>query len=212
MSFSKEFRYRNLGGEKSQLHPTQPVNLVVVGVIAAALMICCGCLGVFVGLRLNGKPLNNPLASFNPGASAPKATATPSMKGEVQPKTKGLNENGLELTVTSFQRPLTVQGIKIAADQEFVLATVLVHNTKTTGQPIALSPADFKLRGDGGLTYDANPKTVTIQGLLAAQDQVAPGKDLERELIFQVAKDDTTLKMYWTVGKTTRVFVLEPGK
>ncbi len=186
--------------------------MLIVG-IAAFLMICCSCAGLVIGLQVRGVNLAKALPGSNPVASSPKATPTANMKAEVPLKTKGLQENGLELTVSGFQRPLQVQNLtKIAADQQFVLVSVTVHNTKSSGQPIALNPADFEIKGDGGLAYDANPKTVTIDSLLGAQDTVAPGKDIDRELIFQIAKDDSGLKLYWTVGKTTRVFTLEPDK
>lgn len=210
MAFSKEFRYRNLGARKSEYGHEAPPNYLVIGIVAAVIILFCGCLGVLVGLKLNGAPIPNPLVSS--GSSTAKATATPNTnpKAVVPLKTKGLNENGLELTVTSFQRPLQVQGpTRIDLNQQFVLATVAIRNTKTTGQPIKLDPANFKIKGDGGLTYDANPKAITIDNLMTAQDQIAPGKDLERELIFQVAKDDSGLQLYWTVGQTTRIFQLE---
>lgn len=213
MAFSKQFRYRNLGGQRSEYRRRQPENLRAVAIVGVVLLACFGCLGIGVGFVTNVKLLNRPLPSFNPLASTPKATATPNLKGEVALNSKGLNENGLELTVTSFQRPLQVQGLaKIPADQQFVLVSVTIRNTKTTGQPIKVDPANFKLKGDGGLTYDANPKTVTIDQLMTAADQVMPGKELQSELIFQTARDDSGLKLYWTVGKTTRVFVLEPVK
>ncbi len=206
MYFSKESRYRNfVTGEPSYYEPRRR-NLFPVVIVGAVLVVCCACAGVVIGLALNGRPLSMP----NPVAEAPKATSTPDLKSVIPIKGKGLNENGLELGISSFQRPLQVQGLKqIAADQQFVLVSVLIHNTKTSGAPLPLNPADFKIKGEGGLTYEANPKTVTIENLMTAQDAVAPGKDMERELIFQIAKDDTGLKLYWTVGKTTRVFFLE---
>ncbi len=213
MYFSKESRYRNLGRPQTlRRRADTPPVLLIVGV-GAVLMVCCACAGLFIGLQVRGVNLTKAVAVPNPLASTPKATPTPNLKAEVPLKTGGLQENGLELTVSSFQRPLQVQNLtKLAADQQFVLVSVMVHNGKSTGQPIQLSPADFKLKGDGGLSYEANPKIVTIDNLMTAQDAVAPGKDTERELIFQIAKDDTGLKLYWTVGKTTRVFVLEPEK
>lgn len=213
MYFSKESRYRNLGRPQTlRRRADSPPGWLILG-IAAVLMVCCSCAGLFIGLQVRGVNLTKAVAVQNPLASTPQATSTPNLKAEVPLKTKGLQENGLELTVSSFQRPLQVQGLtKLEADQQFVLVSVFVHNGKTSGQPIKLSPADFKLKGDGGLTYEANPKTVTIDNLMTVQDALAPGKDLEKELIFQIAKDDTGLKLYWTVGKTTRVFMVEPEK
>ncbi len=211
MYFSRESRYRNLvnGEPVHAYYEPRRRNFFPIIIIGAVLVVCCACAGVVIGLMLSGRPISLP----NPAsAAAPKtkATATPDLKSVVPLKGKGVNENGLELGVSTFQRPLQVQGLtKVPADQQFVLVSVLIHNTKTSGAPIPLNPADFKITGDGGLTYEANPKTVTIENLMTAQDAVAPGKDLERELIFQIAKDDTSLKLYWTVGKTTRVFLLE---
>ena len=211
--FSKESRYRNLSGSQNYRRGRNVPPGWLILVATTALLVCCVCVGLVIGFQARGAPLPKSLSLPNPLASTPKATSTPDLKAEVPLKGKGLNENGLELTVTSFQRPLQVQGLtKLPADQQFVLVSVSVRNTKTTGQPIATAPANFKLQGDGGLRYEANPKTVTIENLMAAQDTVAAGKNLERELIFQIAKDDTGLELYWTVGKTTRVFILEPDK
>ncbi len=211
MAFSKEFRYRNLGARRAEFGRDAPPNYLIIGVVAALIILFCGCLGVFIGLKLNGAPVPNPLAAFS-STPSPKSTSTPNAnpKSIVSLKSKGLNENGLELTVASFQRPLQVQGLsKIDPNQQFILVTVQIHNTKTTGQPVAVDPANFKVKGDGGLTYDANPKAITIENLMTAQDVVAPAKDLERELIFAIPKDDSGLQLFWTVGQTTRIFQLE---
>jgi hypothetical protein len=172
---------------------------------------CCLCMGIVIGLKsgdfspIKGIPITNPLAS------APRATPTPNLKADLPLRVPGLNENGVELTVTAFQRPLTVQGAtNLPPDMQFVLVSILARNTKTTGQPIAIVPTDFAVKGDGGQPYEANPKTVRIDNLLTAQDTIAASKSIERELIFPIAKDDSGLKLYWSVGKTTRVFVLEP--
>lgn len=202
MSFSREFRYRNLVGQPEEEQP-KPTYLILAGV-AVLLIICCGCLGVVIGFTASGRSISNPLAG------RPKATATLDPKAPVPLKSKAAGEGGLEVTVTSFQRPLQVQGLtKLAADQEFVLVSVSVRNTKTTGAAVKISPADFKLKGDGGLAYDANPKSVVIDDLMMPSDTVGPGKTLQRELIYQVAKDDSGLKLTWTSGKTSRVFALE---
>lgn len=205
MYFSKESRYRNVVSGPEEANPRRK-GLVVIGAVTLVLVICFGCLGVVVGFVLNGRTVRPP----SPVAAAPKATATVDMKAQVPLKAKGLGENGLEVTVTTFQRPLQVQGLtKLTADQQFVLVSVQVRNTKTTGAATNISPANFQIKGDGGLAYEANPKTVTIENLLSEQDVIAPGKTLERELIFQIAKDDSGLKLYWTAGKTTRTFLLE---
>ncbi|MBI4790433.1 MAG: DUF4352 domain-containing protein [Chloroflexi bacterium] len=210
---SKESRYRNLSGSQMYRRGSRVPPGWLILVVTSVLLVCCACVGLVVGFQLRGGSLPKSLSLPNPLASTPQATATPNLKAEVPLKGKGLNENGLELTVTSFQRPLQVQGMtKVPADQEFVLISVSLQNNKTSGQPIATSPVNFRVIGDGGLSYDANPPTVTIENMLTARDTVGPGKTLERELIFQVAKDDSGLKLYWTVGKTTRIFVLEPDR
>ncbi len=206
MYFSKESRYRNVVSGPEESNP-RPKGLIVVGAVAVVLVICFGCLGIIVGFMLNGRTIQPP----SPVAAAPKATATVDMKAQVPFKAKGLGENGLEVTVTAFQRPLQVQGLtKLAPDQQFVLVSVQVRNTKTTGAATNISATNFQIKGDGGLAYEANPKTVTIDNLMSEQDVIAPGKTLERELIYQIAKDDSGLKLYWTAGKTTRTFLLEP--
>lgn len=178
--------------------------LVLGGLV---LMVCFGCLGVVVGLKLTPQPLSNPLASV------PKATPTPDPKVPVSPKTPVVGEGGLQVRVTTFQRPLQVQGlVNPDPTDQFVLISLVIHNNNTSGAAAKIVPTDFQVKGDGGLTYQANPKIVTIDNLLTAQDQVAPGKDLERELIFQIAKDDSGLLLYWTSGKTIRAFTLEPQK
>jgi hypothetical protein len=203
--FSKESRYRNVVSAPEEPNPRRK-GLVVLGAVALVLVICFGCLGIIVGFMLNGRIVQPP----GPVAAAPKATATVDMKAQVPLKAKGLGENGLEVTITAFQRPLQVQGLtKLAENQQFVLVSVQVRNTKTTGAAINISPANFQMKGDGGLPYEANPKTVTIENLMLEQDVIAPGKTLERELIYQIAKDDSGLKLYWTAGKTTRTFLLE---
>lgn len=213
VSFSKEFRYRNLGGQSPQGRP-EPVNLLIIALVTSISIVCFAALGVIIGLALSGKPLSNPFAS---GKVAPTVTRTssakaaPSPKAEVPLNTPGVNENGLQLTVISFVHPLQVQGpASVPPNEEFALVTVTVQNTQTSGQALTVKPSDFKVKGDGARVYDANPRNLMIDKLLTGQDQLAPGKKVEREMIFQIAKDDSGLKLYWTVGKTTRIFVLQP--
>lgn len=238
MYFSKESRYRNMGTYRNDYRRSQ-TNCLATGVIAVVLLMCCSCVGVLVGLTVTDKatPLSSlnpfrsnpaspvtratpapttasssssPFSLPNPFASTPKATATPDPQAPVPLKVKALGESGLEVTVTAFVRPLQVQGLtNVEPDQQFILVSLLIHNPKTNGTPIKIVPTEFQVKGDGGLAYQANPKIVTIDNLLTAQDQVAAGKDLDKELIFQIAKDDSGLQLYWTSGKTIRVFSLE---
>jgi len=118
-------------------------------------------------------------------------------------------DNGLELTVINVQRPLKVQGgVTLPADQQFILVTVQITNTKPSGAAIPVSPTNFQVKGDGGLAYEANPKTVTIPNLLT-EVSIAPRKKIEAELIYQIAVDDSGLRLLWKVGTQTRTFILE---
>jgi hypothetical protein len=118
-------------------------------------------------------------------------------------------DNGLELIVMNVQRPLKVQGgVTLPADQQFILVTVQITNTKKTGAAIPVTPTSFQVKGDGGLAYEANPKVVTIPNLLS-ETAIAPGKKIEAELIYQIAVDDSGLRLIWKVGTQTRTFILE---
>ncbi len=123
-----------------------------------------------------------------------------------------VGDNGLEVTVLNLQRPLRVEGSKATApDLQFVLVTLRVRNTKSTGAPIPLNATDFTLLGDGGLVYQPNPKNVTIQNLLT-QAAVPPGREISAELIFQIAVNDTGLRMTWASGGSNRIFIVEESK
>lgn len=201
VSYSSDFRYRNLVTRPER---RAPPGLYIVGGLGV-LLLCCVCgLVIGLGLQLRGASLLKPLTSAFAGA-----TPTPDPKMPVPLRSRVLGENGLELTVIGFQRPLTVQGLNVPPNQQFILVSVRLRNTRTSGTPIKFAPADFKVKGDGGLTYEANPKIVTIENLMLPEDALGPGKELERELIYQIAADDSGLKLYWTVGKTTRVVLLE---
>jgi len=115
----------------------------------------------------------------------------------------------LELAVLGMQRPLkTDVPVKLAPNEQFILVSVQITNTRRTGQPVTVNGSDFKLKGFGGQTYEANPKTVTIPQLVTKLD-IPPGRSLNGELIFQIATDDGELRLFWTSGKTTREFILE---
>ena len=123
-----------------------------------------------------------------------------------------IGDSGLEVTVLNLQRPLRVEGLKTTTpDQQFILVTVRVRNTKSTGAPIPLNAASFSLKGDGGLAYQPNPKNITIQNMLT-QAAVPPGKEITAELIFQIAVDDTNLRMTWDSGGSDRIFIIEESK
>jgi hypothetical protein len=101
--------------------------------------------------------------------------------------------------------------VKLGPNEQFILVTVQITNTRRTGTPVQINGSDFKLRGAGGLAYDPNPKSVTIPQIINKVD-LPPTRMVEGELIFQIATDDTDLRLYWTNGKTTRVFMLERQK
>jgi hypothetical protein len=216
VSFSKEARYRNLTdtGEEPRGGRRVPPGPVLLGV-AAVLVICCCCLGLVIGLQASNRTqaLADKLGSSLPALPAfgggPTVTPTPDKNAIVLPRKPGLADNGLELTVIGFQRPLKVQGtVPLPPDQQFVLATVRIRNTKKTGTPLKVTTADFIVKGDGGLTYNPNPKTVTIQNMLSELN-IAPNATQEGELIFQIAADDSGLKLQWTAGTQKRIFQLE---
>ncbi|MCL4488391.1 MAG: DUF4352 domain-containing protein [Chloroflexi bacterium] len=205
MSFSRESRNRNFvapspyaGGER-RVKP----GYILIAVAVLLILLCCCCLFAIV--------LLGPVGGLSKLQSlgGPTVTPTVNVNAPVPLNTKALAANGLELTVTEFQLPLQVKGtVELPSDQEFALVSIHLRNTKRTGTPIKVSADDFKVKGDGGLTYDANPSTVTIPQQLTESD-LAAGAGLDGELIFQVASNDSGLKLYWTVGESTRVFQLQ---
>ncbi len=202
MYSSRDFRYRRFQVEERR--GIKPGYFILAGL--GLVFVCCFC-GVLFFLFRDRMPTSLPSL---PSISLPaQATPTSDRRTPVAIRTRAAGDNGLELTVLNFQRPLKVEGLtKLPPDQQFILVSVRVRNTKSTGAPIQVNPSDFTVNGDGGLTYTANPKNVTIDRLLA-QTAIAPGKDLTGELIFQIAVDDSSLKLHWKAGSTTRVFLLE---
>ena len=210
MSFSKHSRYRNIlstGDYPGTPRSVPPV--VLVGCLALLLVVCCGSAGFLGGLVWGGGGVDNLTKSSSLPFGQPSATPTLDKNAPVPLKRPGAMDNGLELTVSNVQRPLKVQGgVTLPADQQFILVTVQIANTKKTGTALKATAADFKAKGDGGLSYDPNPKTVTIPNLLN-EVNVSPGKSVEAELIFQIAADDSGLQLLWKVGTQTRTFLLE---
>ncbi|MBM3127893.1 MAG: DUF4352 domain-containing protein [Chloroflexi bacterium] len=209
MSFSKESQYRNIfaGGDFASERRGVP-PLLLIGCAALVLIVCCSCAGLITGLQFSGG-LEKMTKSVSLPFGQPAATPTLDKNAPVPLKKPGLMDNGLELTVINMQRPLKVEGgVKLPADQQYILITVQIVNTKKTGAALKATAAEFKVKGDGGLTYDANPKAVTIPGLLN-EVSVAPDKTQEAELIYQIATDDSGLRLLWKVGTQTRTFILE---
>jgi Domain of unknown function (DUF4352) len=208
VSFSRESRYRNIAAPSPYYQPRTsrriPPGYLVIGAIAVILILCCCCAGLAWTISPWG-----PGSSMVSSLMGPSPTPTIDKNAPVPLKTKALMDNGLELTVTGVERPLKVEGnINLPSDQQFILVSVRIRNTKKTGSPIRVTADGFKVKGDGGLTYDANPKTVTIPQELTQVD-IAPGASLDAELIFQIAYNDSGLKMSWKTGGETRVFSLE---
>jgi hypothetical protein len=215
VSLSRESRYRNIAstGEIRRSPRSVPIGLIAVGG-ALILAMCCGCLGLFLGLQV-GPGISTTADAFTtrlPVIGGPTVTPTLDRTSVVALRRPGRMDNGLEVTVTGFQRPLKVQGnVPLPPDQQFFLVTVKIRNTKTSGAAIKVTAADFSLRGDGGLTYPPNPKTLTIPNLLT-EANLAPGKDIEAELIFQIAADDSGLRLQFKSGTQTRTFIAEETK
>lgn len=210
MSFSKESRYRNVTAPTSYYEPRGgrriPPGYLIAGAIALIVVLCCCCAGLLAFYKFG------PGESMVSSLTGPSPTPTVDKNAPVPLKTKATADNGLELTVLSVQRPLKVEGtVKLPSDQQFILVSVRIRNTKKTGTPISVSAADFKVKGDGGLLYDANPKTVTTPDLLTQKD-LAPNASVDGDLIFQIANNDSGLKMSWKAGSQTRVLLLEEQK
>ena len=209
MSFSRESRYRNIATPPSYAQPRGgrriPPGYLIAGGIGLIVLLCCCCIALIAGVKISGVDVTKPLASL----TGPSPTPTVDKNAPVPLKTKATADNGLELTVTGVERPLKVEGsVKLPADQQFILVSVRFHNTKKTGAAIKVTSADFKVKGDGGLTYTANPTVVTIPNLLTQLDLAANATN-DAELIFQIASNDSGLQMSWKVGAATRVFSLE---
>lgn len=209
MSFSRESQYRNIfasGDFASERRGVPPILLIGCGLLL--LIVCCSCAGLLTGLQLGGG-LGNLTKSASLPFGQPTVTPTLDKNAPVPLRKPGLMDNKLELTVLNMQRPLKVEGgVKLPANEQFILVTVQIANTNKSGAAIKVAAADFKVKGDGGLVYDANPKAVTIPGLLG-ELTLAPGKTVEAELIYQIAVDDSGLRLLWKVGNQTRTFMLE---
>ena len=210
MSFSRESRYRNIvstGDYPSGRGGIPP--MLLIGCLAVFLVVCCGSTGLLTGLVWGGGGLDNVTKGANLPFGQPSATPTLDKNAPVPLRRAVAMDNGLELTVINVQRPLKVQGgVTLPADQQFILVTVQITNTKKTGAAIPVTPANFQVKGDGGLAYDANPKVVTIPNLLN-ETAISPGKKIEAELIYQIATDDSGLRLLWKVGTQPRTFILE---
>lgn len=203
MSYSNEYLYRNM----YQQEPPRSNRRLVVFAAIGCLVVCCACFGLILGIQYaTGQPGTAISSLF----ARPTPTRDPNAPAALRTPTAGTN--GMELTILAFQRPLNVEGTtKLSPNQQYVLTTIRLKNTRTTGAAVKVTPADFVMIGDGGLTYNPNPKAVTIKNILT-EANVEPGKITEAELIFQIAVDDNNLKLIWTSGTLKRTIDLEPSK
>lgn len=215
MYSSKDLRPRRYQSYQPKAERRIKPGWFILGGLVVILIFCCCCaigIAAYVyrdNLKIPSFP--NPVGSLtSPGAT--RTPAAPDPDKPVPMRTRMVGDNGLEATVLNLQRPLRVEGLKAATpDQQFILVTVRVRNTKSTGAAIPLNAASFSLKGDGGLVYQANPKNITIQNMLT-QAAVPPGKEISAELIFQIAVDDTNLRMTWDSGGSNRIFIIEESK
>lgn len=189
--------------------------IIIVVIVAAVLLLCCCCVALAAGAYFytSSSSTGDVTSSFKvPSLFGPTLTPTVDLKSTVFVKTPAASDTGLELTITEVVNPLkTAANVKVPTGQKFIAVTVSIKNTKKTGTPIDVSPADFTVKGFGGLVYTANPKEVVMDSMLKPT-QVAPNGKVTGDLIFQVATDDGDLKLSWKNGKTTRTINLEAQK
>jgi Domain of unknown function (DUF4352) len=195
-------------GREVRVETRRSANRTAVFAVGGIAFLCvCLCVGIGLLATFTG---NNPLLpdgfainlGSSPATSTPRATAkgTPTL---VPYGRSARSDNGLSVTVTSYQRPLPTEGVQVPDGQELVLVTVLINNLRTTGAPLKYSPDDFALVSDDGDRYDVNAGGITTGENLTA-GEVAPGKSKKGDLIFFVYSDVTNLQLAWTSadGKT----------
>ena len=214
MYSSRDLRSRRYQPYQAQEERRIKPGWYILGGLALVFVFCCCCsfLGIAYWQGWFSKLPSLPSLPRLPSTASATRTPTPDPDKPVAMRTRAVGDNGLEVTVLNLQRPLKVEGFKAATpDQQFILVTLRVRNTKSTGAPIPINGADFTLKGDGGLVYQPNPKNITIQNMLT-QAAVPSGKELSAELIFQIAGDDTSLRMTWNSGGSNRIFIVEESK
>ncbi len=182
----------------------------------AGLLVLCACLCIGVGgltyyLRSQGGEISGlTLPSFGSSATAtpsksPKATLVPYQKSVK-------DDSGLRVTVTTYQRPLPAQDVKIPSGQELVLVTVKIDNTRTTGGPLKFEPDDFKLVSPEGDSFSPDAGSITT-GEMLKKGEVAAGKSAKGDIVYYVYSDIKELQLAWTSADgETRLFALGRGK
>lgn len=195
-------------GREVRMEQRRNANRTVLFAVGGIAFLCvCMCLGIFLLTSVTG---NNPVMTIDLGEGMPfsQPTATPraSAKGTATPVPYGKStksENGLRVTVTSFQRPLPTEGVEIPDGQELALVTVKIENTRASGAPIKFSPEDFALVSPEGERYEVNIGGITTDDDLKA-GELAAGKSAKGDMIFFVYSDVPNVLLAWTAsdGKT----------
>jgi hypothetical protein len=193
---------------------------LIGGAIGAVLLLCVCCttssfLVLSCGKGIIGDAPNETWCPSLPGTAqaTPTKSAPVGSKDNPAPYGKALKSSaGVQVTLTAVQRPLPVQDIEVPEEQELVLVSVKIQNTKTTGANADISPENFQLLGADNQTYNANPEGVTTDNLLV-KSSLAPSQEVEGDLVFFVYKDDKDLVLAWDTGKgKTLYFALKKGK
>ncbi len=200
-------------GREVRLEQRRSANRTALFAIGGIALLCVcltlGLCGLWFGLGLG--PLGQDVA-FNLPFTQPTATpraAAASRTPTLVPYGRGSrNDAGLRVTVTAYQRPLPAEDVEIPPDQELVLVSVRIENTRTTGAPLKYSPEEFALVSPEGDHFPAN-----IGGITTGEDlkagELSPGKSQRGDLIFYVYSDVPDLQLAWSSadGKT-RLFRL----
>jgi hypothetical protein len=195
-------------GREVRLETRRSANRTAIFAIGGIAFLCvCLCIGVSLFATATG---NNPLLpeGFNidfAGAPPPPATratgrGTPTL---VAYGRSAQSDNGLRVTVTAYQRPLPTEDVEIPEDQELVLVTVRIENSRTTGAPLKFDPEDFALVSEDGDRFAVNIGGITTGENLVA-GEVGPRQNRKGDLIFFVYSDVPNLQLAWTSadGKT----------
>ncbi|MBI4671856.1 MAG: DUF4352 domain-containing protein [Chloroflexi bacterium] len=200
-------------GREIRMDQRRSANRTALLALGGILVLCvCMCLGVGVLATATG---NNPFITADLGLDSlfASATATPRASARGTPTLVpygkgGKSDNGLRVTVTAYQRPLPTEDVEIPDEQELVLVTVRIENTRTTGAPIKFSPDDFALVSPDGDRFNVNIGGITT-GENLKDGELSPGKTAKGDLIFFVYSDAADLQLAWTSadGKT-RLFRL----
>lgn len=182
--------------------------LAIGGIALLCVCMTLGICGLSFGLGLvplGDIALNLPFGAATPTPRAPAASRTPTL---VPYGRNARNDTGLRVTVTAYQRPLPAEDIKIPQDQELVLVTVKLDNSRTTGAPLKYDPNDFALVSPEGDHFAVN-----IGGIETGEDlkagELKPGDSVKGDLIFYVYSDVPDLALAWnSADGKTRLFRL----